>query len=119
MDFPPSIRQVRAALASGAMRPAQLAEAALARANANGGRNTYLWRDPEWTLNEAGRISRMAAGSSGVFADGRPNLWGIPVSVKDCFDVAGMPTSCGVKFYREVNGVAANDSWLVETLRKA
>lgn len=61
----------------------------------------------------------MAAGSSGVFADGRPKLWGIPVSVKDCFDLAGTPTSCGVKFYREVNGIAAKDSWLVERLRRA
>jgi Asp-tRNA(Asn)/Glu-tRNA(Gln) amidotransferase A subunit family amidase len=101
------------------MRPAQLAEAALARANANAGRNTYLWRDPEWTLNEAERVSRSAAGSGETFGDGRPNLWGIPVSVKDCFDLVGTPTSCGVEFYREVNGVAAKDSWLVERLRNA
>jgi Asp-tRNA(Asn)/Glu-tRNA(Gln) amidotransferase A subunit family amidase len=119
MDFPESIRQARAALAAGTITPAQLAAAALARANANAGRNTYLWRDPAWSLNEAERVSMMAAGSSGFSADTRPNLWGIPVSVKDCFDLEGTPTSCGVKFYREVNGIAAQDSWLVERLRKA
>jgi len=119
MDFPENIRQARAALAAGTITPAQLAAAALARANANAGRNTYLWRDPEWTLNEAERVSIMAAGSSGLFADTRPNLWGIPVSVKDCFDLAGTPTTCGVKFYGEVNGNRPQDSWLVETLRKA
>src|SRR3954468_20353436 len=115
MDFPESIRQARAALAAGTITPPQLAAAALERANANAGRNTYLWRDPEWTMNEAERVSMMAAGSSGLFADTQPNLWGIPVSVKDCFDLAGTPTTCGVKFYGEVNGTRPQDSWLVET----
>lgn len=91
----------------------------MARANGNAGRNTYLWRDAEWTLNEAARAASIPVGTGGHFGDGRANLWGIPVSVKDCFDLAGTPTSCGVKFYREVNGIAALDSWLVEQLRKA
>ena len=39
--------------------------------------------------------------------------------MKDCFDLAGAPTSCGVHFYRELNGNAARDSWLVEQLRAA
>jgi aspartyl-tRNA(Asn)/glutamyl-tRNA(Gln) amidotransferase subunit A len=39
--------------------------------------------------------------------------------VKDCFDLEGAPTSCGVKFYRDFHGVAARDSWLVERLRAA
>jgi aspartyl-tRNA(Asn)/glutamyl-tRNA(Gln) amidotransferase subunit A len=37
--------------------------------------------------------------------------------VKDCFDLAGASTSCGVHFYRDLNGIAARDSWLVEQLR--
>ena len=80
--------------------PKELAEAALARANSNAGRNTYLWRDQQWTLDEAARAARIRASTGGEFGDGRANLWGIPVSVKDCFDLAGTPTSCGVKFYR-------------------
>jgi Asp-tRNA(Asn)/Glu-tRNA(Gln) amidotransferase A subunit family amidase len=60
----------------------------------------------------------MVSGSGGHFDDARPNLWGIPVSVKDCFDLAGTPTTCGVKFYNEVNGIRPQDSWLVEQLRK-
>jgi aspartyl-tRNA(Asn)/glutamyl-tRNA(Gln) amidotransferase subunit A len=55
----------------------------------------------------------------GPFGDGRDTLWGLPVSVKDCFDLEGAPTSCGVKFYRELNGIATRDSWLVEQLRAA
>lgn len=119
MEVAPSIRQARTALASGEIDPAVLANNALARANRNSGRNTYLWRDPEWTLREAERIGTRSSSDRGAFGDDRANLWGIPVSVKDCFDLAGAPTSCGVKFYRELNGPAAHDSWLVEQLRKS
>ncbi len=48
-----------------------------------------------------------------------PRLWGVPISVKDCFDLAGSPTTCGVRFYRDLNGTATRDSWLVEQLRAA
>ena len=61
----------------------------------------------------------MPRGEGGPFGDGRDALWGLPVSVKDCFDLAGAPTSCGVHFYRDLNGIAARDSWLVERLRAA
>jgi aspartyl-tRNA(Asn)/glutamyl-tRNA(Gln) amidotransferase subunit A len=61
----------------------------------------------------------MPRGEGGPFGDGRSALWGLPISVKDCFDLAGSPTTCGVKFYRDLNGTAARDSWLVEQLRAA
>ena len=61
----------------------------------------------------------MPRGEGGPFGDGRAALWGLPISVKDCFDLAGAPTSCGVHFYRDLNGIAARDSWLVEQLRAA
>lgn len=119
MEFPPTIREARAALAAGRLSPTALAHDALDRANRNAGRNTYLWRNPEWTLSEATRASFMAAGTGGSFEDGRAPLWGIPVSVKDCFDLAGTPTSCGVKFYRDLHAAARTDSWLVERLRNS
>ena len=114
-----TIRATRMALGAATTNPTALAEAALERANRNAGRNTYLWRDPAWTMNEAARVAAIPCSSGGPFGDGRANLWGIPVSVKDCFDLAGIPTSCGVQFYRDVNGAAAHDSWLVQQLRKA
>src|SRR5579864_9419917 len=107
-----TIRVAREALASGNVRPADLARDALQRANRNAGKNTYLWRDPEWTLEEASRAVAMPRSAGGQFGDGRSNLWGIPVSLKDCFDLAGAPTSCGVKFYHNFNGIAQHDSWL-------
>ena len=61
----------------------------------------------------------MPRSSGGPFGDGRAALWGLPVSVKDCFDLAGSPTTCGIHFYRDLNGKAARDSWLVEQLRAA
>jgi Asp-tRNA(Asn)/Glu-tRNA(Gln) amidotransferase A subunit family amidase len=120
MDFSSrTIRGSREALASGSVTPANLAKESLQHANRNTGKNTYIWRDSDWTLKEAARAAAMPRSVGGQFGDGRSNLWGIPVSVKDCFDLAGTPTSCGTHFYRDLNGVAERDSWLVEQLRKA
>jgi len=107
-SLPWSVRALRAALLDGRCTPADLATEALARANANTSHNTFLWRDPEWTLTEAARVQQMQARSA---------LWGLPVSVKDCFDLAGTPTTCGVRFYGEQPGTAHADSWLVAQLR--
>jgi aspartyl-tRNA(Asn)/glutamyl-tRNA(Gln) amidotransferase subunit A len=114
-----TVRSAREALADGRVAPLELAEQALRRANQNAGKNSYLWRDPAWTVEEAARAAAMPRATDGRFGDGRSNLWGIPVSVKDCFDLAGAPTSCGVRFYRDLNGIVPQDSWLVEQLRKA
>jgi aspartyl-tRNA(Asn)/glutamyl-tRNA(Gln) amidotransferase subunit A len=114
-----TIRGLRTALASGSVRPTDLAEQALARSNQNTGRNTYLWQDPSWTMAEAARAEELPRGTGGSFGDGRSPLWGLPISVKDCFDLTGAPTTCGVPFYRDLNGIAAHDSWLVAQLRGA
>jgi aspartyl-tRNA(Asn)/glutamyl-tRNA(Gln) amidotransferase subunit A len=114
-----TIRGLRRALADGSLCPSELAKRALENSNANPGRNTYLWQDPAWTLAEAARAEAMERGEGGSFGDGRNPLWGLPISVKDCFDLAGAPTSCGVRFYRDLHGEAARDSWIVEQLRAA
>ena len=82
---------------------------ALSYANSNASRNAYLWRDDAWTKAQTQEIW------AALMTD-RP-LWGIVVSVKDCFDLAGSPTSCGTIFYRDLHGIAERDSWLVERLR--
>jgi aspartyl-tRNA(Asn)/glutamyl-tRNA(Gln) amidotransferase subunit A len=84
---------------------------ALARANSNAGRNVYLSQDVAWSRNEARRLRREDI-------EAQP-LWGIPVSLKDCFDLAGFPTSCGSAFYRDHNGIAAKDSAVAAKLRSA
>ena len=112
-----SIRELRTALANGTESPGKLTDRAMALANRNRSRNTYLWQSASWTRAEAARVELVPRGKGGVFGDGRGPLWGLPVSVKDCFDLAGSPTSSGTKFYREKLGIATRDSWLVERLR--
>jgi len=112
-----SIRELRTSLFSGssseqAASILHLAQATLSRANQNPSHNTYLWRDEQWTLAEAKRIAE----SQPPDLDAQP-LRGIPISVKDCFDLAGTPTTCGTNFYRDLNGIATQDSWLVDRLR--
>lgn len=115
-----TIRPLRSALANNVTTPTRLAEAALAHANQNPSRNTYLWLEPGVTLAEAERAEAMpATEGTGPFGDGRPTLWGLPIAVKDCFDLAGAPTSCGTKYYRETNPIPERDSWVVERLRAA
>ena len=118
-DAPWTLRNLRRALANGTATPSGLAAQALDSSNRNASRNTYLWQDRAWTLAEAARAEAMPRGDAGPFGDARSPLWGLPISVKDCFDLAGAPTSCGVRFYRELYGVARRDSWLVERLRAA
>lgn len=118
-DDPWTIRGLRAALAKGAEMPTALALEALRRSNRNAGRNTYLWQDRAWTLAEAARTETTCNSTGGAFGDGRSPFWGLPVSVKDCFDLSGAPTSCGTRFYRDLHGDAERDSWVVERLRTA
>ena len=112
-----TIRSLRNDLANGSLLPSDLAHQALARSNRNAGHNTYLWQSTAWTLAEAAHAQAMPRAKGGEFGDGHSSLWGLPVSVKDCFDLAGAPTSCGIHFYRDRHGIASLDSWLVERLR--
>ncbi len=106
------LEQVRKRLRSGDADPAIVANAALDRANNNAGRNVYLALDRAWTLAEA--ATRLES-----FPDPatRPLLYGLPISLKDCFDLAGFRTTCGSRFYAAHNGVASSDSWVAERLR--
>src|SRR5579862_7243472 len=108
----PSIRALRNALAAGDMNPTSFAQQALANSNRNASHNTYLWQNAEWTRAEAERCAEIPPGDRGP-------LWGLPISVKDCFDLAGAPTSCGTHFYRDLRGIATRDSWLVWRLKQA
>ncbi|SFR99772.1 amidase/aspartyl-tRNA(Asn)/glutamyl-tRNA(Gln) amidotransferase subunit A [Granulicella pectinivorans] len=48
----------------------------------------------------------------------RGALYGVPISIKDCFDVAGTVTTCGARFYAETNPVSERDSAVAERLRE-
>jgi Asp-tRNA(Asn)/Glu-tRNA(Gln) amidotransferase A subunit family amidase len=106
-----SIPDLRQALAAGSASPESVAEQALARANSNASHNVYISLDAGRTLSEASALpSRFASHP-------KPLLYGLPVSLKDCFDLAGFPTSCGSKFYAAKNRIARADSSVAARLR--
>jgi aspartyl-tRNA(Asn)/glutamyl-tRNA(Gln) amidotransferase subunit A len=83
-------------------------------ANSNASHNTYLH---SYTIESPRRAEQLP----NLFPDSqnRPPLYGIPISIKDCFDVAGSVTSCASRFYAEVNPPAAKNSWVAQRLLDA
>jgi Asp-tRNA(Asn)/Glu-tRNA(Gln) amidotransferase A subunit family amidase len=105
------VQELRDALARRDITPRAVAEQALARANTNASRNVYLALDGEAALREANALPRK------FDTKAKPPLYGLPVSLKDCFDLAGFPTSCGSRFYAARNGLARDDSAVASRLR--
>lgn len=108
------LEQMRHDVANGRANAASIAEDCLSRANANASRNTYLWLDPERLRSEAALLDNRYRD-----CEERPCLYGAPVSLKDCFDVAGTPTSAGTCFYAERNGIQQKDSRIAKRIRRA
>ncbi|MGA8111750.1 MAG: amidase [Acidobacteriaceae bacterium] len=98
---------------SGETDPLAQASLALSRVNGNASHNSYIVVDPDWTLAETRRqMDRAAAGES-------LPLYGVPISLKDCFDLQGFRTSAGSRFYAGHNPIASSDSWVAARLRQA
>jgi len=95
----------------GTETPLAALETSFAHANSNTGHNVYLAREEAWSRSEAASLNP-------ADLEAQP-LWGTPISLKDCFDLAGFPTSCGSSFYRDHNGIAAEDSSVAARLRAA
>jgi Asp-tRNA(Asn)/Glu-tRNA(Gln) amidotransferase A subunit family amidase len=106
-----ALQKLRASLVSRETSPQTIAEHALARANSNASRNVYISLQPEWTLREVETLSERFGNAA------EPLLYALPVSLKDCFDLAGFVTTCGSKFYAQKNGIAREDSGVAERLR--
>ena len=83
---------------------AAVAESFSARANGNASRNTYLWLDAEKSRRESLKLAQGA-------------LHGVPISLKDCFDLSGTRTTFGSRFYAQRNPAAAEDSAVAARLR--
>src|SRR5271163_351695 len=106
------IQELRSRILRDQLGPRAIAEDALAHANSNASRNVYLSLDRDWTLAEAAALPERVP-TTGP----QPLLYGLPISLKDCFDLAGFPTTCGSRFYAGHNGLATTDSWVAEKLR--
>jgi Asp-tRNA(Asn)/Glu-tRNA(Gln) amidotransferase A subunit family amidase len=79
-----------------------------------GNGNTYLQRDSSLAIREA-----LALPAKFPDEASRPPLYGIPVSLKDCFDLTGTVTTCGSKFYAAQNPPATANSWIADRLLAA
>src|SRR5580700_7690688 len=106
------LQQLAEQLARGDITPRAAAEAALARANSNASRNVYIALDAEKVREQADTLPQRFAQNP------KPPLYGVPISIKDCFDVAGFPTTLGSRFYAERNGTAREDSAVAARLRQ-
>jgi len=106
------LQQLAEQIARGDITPLAAAEAALARANSNASRNVYIALDSERVRQEADTLPQRFPPAA------KPPLYGVPVSIKDCFDVAGFPTTLGSRFYAERNGTAREDSAVAARLRE-
>ncbi len=85
-----SLRELSTALQSGELTPTQLTGIALESARRSAVSRAFLMIDEAGAQAQAQALE--AAGPGGP-------LWGLPVSVKDLFDVRGLPTTCGSPFY--------------------
>jgi len=110
---PPSpLAELRAKLLTATVTPQESASAALHNANTNASRNVYLALDREWTLREAARAEQAFRAAE------KPPLFGLPVSLKDCFDLQGFKTTAGTRFYAQKNQNAVADSAVAARLRE-
>src|SRR5271156_2958516 len=109
-----SLALLRQELVSSAVAPRTIVERMARKANGNASRNTYLARYETEAFVRADELPRQFAD-----AEKRPLLYGVPISIKDCFDVAGSITSCGSSYYATVHPPALKSSWMAQRLLDA
>lgn len=108
-----SVQSILHALANGQCDPVALAADALAKANGNASRNTYISMDTQWSISEVYRQMECKTKAAAV-----PELFCLPVSLKDCFNLEDFKTSGGSKFYAANKDVVSHDSALAARLRR-
>jgi aspartyl-tRNA(Asn)/glutamyl-tRNA(Gln) amidotransferase subunit A len=104
--------EVRRVLADGELSAAEVTEAALSRAERFAEHNLFITALPE-------RAREAAAAADRAWADGGPlgPLHGVPITVKDNIDIAGLPTTAGSPVFAD--RIAAADAPVVSRLRAA
>jgi aspartyl-tRNA(Asn)/glutamyl-tRNA(Gln) amidotransferase subunit A len=103
------ISDIRQKVIEGEVSARDLAAAVLSNANSSPAKNTYL------SIDEGNIEQQLSAPTPRV---GEPSLLsGIPISVKDCFDVRGYRTSVGSRYYLDTSDIKPEDSGIVQRLR--
>lgn len=109
-----TITQAQAALRNGSLTAAELVEANLTRA----ARTEPLLHAYVKLAGDAARATAERQDDTARGGDFSGPLHGIPLAIKDIFDVAGLPTKCNSKSRARVKA-ATEDSTSVEMLRRA
>jgi len=107
------LQALRAELLAGRVTPRETMLDALTHANSNQSKNVYLALDAKRAIAEAEDLPARFHEERRAKA----LLYGLPISLKDCFDLTGFPTSCGSRFYAEQSGVVTHDSAVATRLR--
>src|SRR5213594_484926 len=107
------LREVTEAIRAGTVSPVELVDACLARIRALDG-ELRAWAHVDGSEALATARERLAEARAGTL---RGPLHGVPVGVKDIFDVAGMPTTGGAKPFAHTRPGA--DAPAVSRLRAA
>lgn len=103
--------ETAAAVRTGAVSPLEAVDAAIARIEAlDGPINAVVVRDFD-------RAREAARAMAGIVPDASQPLFGVPMTVKESFNIAGLPTSWGIHDHRDF--VAAGDAVVVRRLRRA
>lgn len=109
-----SARDVAAAIRAGELGCVEALETSIARVRQHDERiNAVVVRDFDRALEAARRLDRLPADHP----DREQPLFGVPITVKESFDVEGLPTTFGFPEMR--NNIAASDSHVVRRLRAA
>jgi aspartyl-tRNA(Asn)/glutamyl-tRNA(Gln) amidotransferase subunit A len=108
---PSPLQSLRDELTSSSTTPSTIAVRFAANANSSASHNTYLGSYSTEALNRAQQLPRIFPEKAS-----RPALYGIPISIKDCFDIAGTITTCGSRFYQQHNPPAPKNSWVAQRL---
>ena len=104
--------EVRDALAAGDLSAVEVTEAALARAERFAGHNLFITALPDNAMRAAAVADRARASGAPL---GR--LHGVPITVKDNIDMAGLPTTAGSPVFAD--RVATTDAPVVAQLTQA
>lgn len=111
---PSPLASLRATLASSADGPHTVAKEFARKANSNASHNTYLTQFAAESLTRAEQLPHLFPDSKT-----RPALYGVPISIKDCFDIAGSITTCGSRYYAQLHSPATANSWVAQRLLDA
>jgi amidase len=100
-----------AAIARGEFTPLEAVDAAIARIEAlDGPINAVVIRDFDRARDRANAMTAAGPGPD------QP-LFGLPMTIKESFDIAGLPTSWGIPEYRDT--IASRDAVVVQRLKRA